>query len=100
MAQPGSVVGLGDMNDVAGPGRDRPASSSKIGDSISQRVSTWKIFSGSGKSLGIHRGRKGPLNAYSRDKMRALEQVGGACWRCKVIRRKVSLGGGGGGGAR
>jgi len=82
-----AAVGVGLDSRAVPHGRDRPAS--RIGDSISQRVSTWKIFSGTSKSLGIHRGRKGPLNTYSRDKMRALEQVGGACWRCKVIRRKV-----------
>jgi hypothetical protein len=35
-------------------------------------------------------GRRGPLSENGRRDMRALESAGGACWRCKVLRRKVS----------
>ncbi|SPQ19217.1 143b7d88-b383-4f81-9582-5c0a231d0648 [Thermothielavioides terrestris] len=33
-------------------------------------------------------GRRGPLSENGRRDMRALEGAGGACWRCKVLRRK------------
>jgi hypothetical protein len=35
-------------------------------------------------------GRRGPLSENGRRAMKALEGAGGACWRCKVLRRKVS----------
>ncbi|KAK3311068.1 uncharacterized protein B0T15DRAFT_386282 [Chaetomium strumarium] len=33
-------------------------------------------------------GRRGPLSENGRRAMKALEGAGGACWRCKVLRRK------------
>ncbi|AEO65531.1 uncharacterized protein THITE_2112620 [Thermothielavioides terrestris NRRL 8126] len=38
-------------------------------------------------------GRRGPLSENGRRDMRALEGAGGACWRCKVLRRKCDPGG-------
>ncbi len=61
-----------------------PSRSERIHDSITKHVSTLKTSIGKG-------GRRGPLSENGRRDMRALEAVGGACWRCKVLRRKVSL---------
>ena len=62
----------------------RPSRSERITDSISKHVSTLKTSIAKG-------GRRGPLTENGRRDMRALEAAGGACWRCKVLRRKVSL---------
>ena len=61
----------------------RPSRSERITDSISKHVSTLKTSIAKG-------GRRGPLTETGRRDMRALEAAGGACWRCKVLRRKVS----------
>ena len=61
----------------------RPSRSERITDSISKHVSTLKTSIAKG-------GRRGPLTENGRRDMRALEAAGGACWRCKVLRRKVS----------
>lgn len=63
----------------------RPSRSERITDSISKHVSTLKTSISKG-------GRRGPLTENGRRDMRALEAAGGACWRCKVLRRKVSVG--------
>lgn len=60
-----------------------PSRSERISDSISKHVSTLKTSISKG-------GRRGPLTENGRRDMRALEAVGGACWRCKVLRRKVT----------
>ncbi|KAJ4290070.1 hypothetical protein N0V88_006575 [Collariella sp. IMI 366227] len=57
----------------------------RISDSISKHVSTLKTSIAKG-------GRRGPLTENGRRDMRALEGAGGACWRCKVLRRKCDLG--------
>lgn len=63
----------------------RLSRSQRISDSISRHVSTWKT------SISKNGGRKGPLTEDGRRDMKVLEGAGGACWRCKVLRRKVSL---------
>ncbi|KAK4153147.1 hypothetical protein C8A00DRAFT_15600 [Chaetomidium leptoderma] len=63
----------------------RPSRSERISDSISKHVSTLKTSIAKG-------GRRGPLTENGRRDMRALEAVGGACWRCKVLRRKCDPG--------
>jgi hypothetical protein len=62
----------------------RPSRGERISDSISKHVSTIKT------SIVAKGGRRGPLTENGRRDMRALEAAGGACWRCKVLRRKVS----------
>ncbi len=62
----------------------RPSRSERITDSISKHVSTLKTSIAKG-------GRRGPLTENGRRDMKALEAAGGACWRCKVLRRKVRL---------
>jgi hypothetical protein len=62
----------------------RLSRSERITDSISKHVSTLKTSIAKG-------GRRGPLTETGRRDMRALEAAGGACWRCKVLRRKVSF---------
>lgn len=62
-----------------------PSRSERISASISQHVSTLKTSISKG-------GRRGPLSENGRRDMKALEGAGGACWRCKVLRRKVSSG--------
>ncbi|KAL2024247.1 hypothetical protein VTK56DRAFT_9403 [Thermocarpiscus australiensis] len=62
-----------------------PSRSERISDSISKHVSTLKRSISKG-------GRRGPLSENGRRDMRALEGAGGACWRCKVLRRKCDLG--------
>ncbi|KAL2259342.1 hypothetical protein VTK26DRAFT_7009 [Humicola hyalothermophila] len=62
-----------------------PSRSERISDSISKHVSTFKTSISKG-------GRRGPLTENGRRDMRALEAVGGACWRCKVLRRKCDPG--------
>jgi len=61
----------------------RPSRSQRISDSISKHVSTWKT------SMSKGGGRRGPLTEDGRRDMKVLEGAGGACWRCKVLRRKV-----------
>jgi hypothetical protein len=61
-----------------------PSRSERISDSISKHVSTLKTSISKG-------GRRGPLSENGRRDMRALEGAGGACWRCKVLRRKVNF---------
>ncbi|KAK5656447.1 hypothetical protein OQA88_4829 [Cercophora sp. LCS_1] len=58
----------------------------RITDSISRHVSTWKT------SISKNGGRKGPLTEDGRRDMKVLEGAGGACWRCKVLRRKCDPG--------
>lgn len=60
----------------------RPSRGERISDSISKHVSTLSSIAKGG--------RRGPLSEKGRLEMRALEAAGGACWRCKVLRRKVS----------
>lgn len=36
-------------------------------------------------------GRRGPLSDWARAGMNALKEVGGACWRCKFLRKTVSM---------
>lgn len=62
----------------------RPSRSQRISDSISKHVSTWRT------SMAKSGGRRGPLTEDGRRDMRVLEGAGGACWRCKVLRRKVT----------
>ncbi|KAL1835958.1 hypothetical protein VTJ49DRAFT_5762 [Mycothermus thermophilus] len=57
----------------------------RIHDSISKHVTTLKSSISKG-------GRRGPLTENGRRDMRALEAAGGACWRCKVLRRKCDPG--------
>ncbi|CAK7272065.1 hypothetical protein SEPCBS57363_004942 [Sporothrix epigloea] len=60
--------------------------------SLSDRLSnSWSIFH-SGISSRRPRGRRGPLSAKSRKDIRDLEWAGGACWRCKILRRKCDSG--------
>ncbi|KAK0628348.1 hypothetical protein B0T17DRAFT_522502 [Bombardia bombarda] len=63
----------------------QPSRGQRIGHSISKHVSTWKTSIAKG-------GRRGPLSENSRRDMKVLEGVGGACWRCKVLRRKCDSG--------
>ena len=63
----------------------RPSRSQRISDSITRHVSTWKSSMSKGGG-----GRRGPLTEDGRRDMKVLEVAGGACWRCKVLRRKVS----------
>jgi len=62
----------------------RQSRSQRISDSIIKHVSTWKT------SMSKGGGRRGPLTEDGRRDMKVLEGAGGACWRCKVLRRKVS----------
>ncbi|KAK3330734.1 hypothetical protein B0H66DRAFT_587054 [Apodospora peruviana] len=63
----------------------QPSRSERIGRSISKHVSTWKTSIAKG-------GRRGPLTSDGRRDMKALEAAGGACWRCKVLKRKCDPG--------
>jgi len=60
----------------------------QVGQSISNRISSWNFFH-SGISSRRPRGRRGPLSEKSRKEIRVLEGAGGACWRCRILRRKV-----------
>jgi len=60
----------------------QPSRSQRISDSIKEHVSTLKTSISKG-------GRKGPLPENGRRDMKALGGAGGACWRCKFLRRKV-----------
>ncbi|KAL2160967.1 hypothetical protein VTH06DRAFT_8679 [Thermothelomyces fergusii] len=71
---------------VSQPLMRRPSRSERISDSISKHVSTIKT------SISKSGGRRGPLTETGRRDMRALEAAGGACWRCKVLRRKCDPG--------
>ncbi|OAA57505.1 c2h2 finger domain containing protein [Niveomyces insectorum RCEF 264] len=67
---------------------DRSEDSPSLGDRLS---SSWNIFH-SGISSRRPRGRRGPLSAKSRKDIKDLEWAGGACWRCKILRRKCDPG--------
>ncbi|KAK3372670.1 hypothetical protein B0H63DRAFT_497059 [Podospora didyma] len=60
----------------------QPSRSRRLGESISKH---WNASIAKG-------GRRGPLSETSRLAMKALEEAGGACWRCKVLRRKCDPG--------
>ncbi|EPE07124.1 zinc c2h2 finger domain containing protein [Ophiostoma piceae UAMH 11346] len=62
--------------------------SPSLGDRLS---SSWNIFH-HGISSRRPRGRRGPLSAKSRKDIKDLEWAGGACWRCKILRRKCDPG--------
>lgn len=61
----------------------QPSRSERLGRSISKHVSGWKTTVSKG-------GRRGPLTQDGRRDMKVLEGAGGACWRCKVLKRKVN----------
>ncbi|KAM7195931.1 hypothetical protein V8F20_007296 [Naviculisporaceae sp. PSN 640] len=63
----------------------QPSRSERIGRSISKHVSGW------GKTVAKG-GRRGPLTQDGRRDMKLLEEAGGACWRCRVLRRKCDAG--------
>lgn len=67
---------------------EESADSPSLGDRLS---SSWSIFH-SGISSRRPRGRRGPLSAKSRKDIKDLEWAGGACWRCKILRRKCDPG--------
>ena len=60
----------------------------QVGQSIGNRISSWNFFH-SGISSRRPRGRRGPLSEKSRKEIKVLEGAGGACWRCRILRRKV-----------
>ncbi len=60
----------------------------QVSHPLSRRISSWNIFH-SGIASRRPRGRRGPLSAKSRSEIKVLEGVGGACWRCRILRRKV-----------
>ena len=35
--------------------------------------------------------RRGPLKEGSREEMRVLKSEGGACWRCKILKKQVGI---------
>ncbi len=57
---------------------------------LSYRISSWNIFH-AGIASRRPRGRRGPLSAKSRSEIKVLEGAGGACWRCRILRRKVRV---------
>ncbi|KAM7213541.1 Fez family zinc finger protein 2 [Rhypophila decipiens] len=62
----------------------QPSRSERIGRSISKHLSAgWKTTVAKG-------GRRGPLTLEGRRDMKVLEGAGGACWRCKVLKRKCT----------
>ena len=67
---------------------DKAQDTPSLGDRLS---SSWSIFH-SGISSRRPRGRRGPLSAKSRKDIKDLEWAGGACWRCKILRRKCDPG--------
>ncbi|CAK7222074.1 hypothetical protein SBRCBS47491_004746 [Sporothrix bragantina] len=67
---------------------DKAQDTPSLGDRLS---SSWNIFH-SGISSRRPRGRRGPLSAKSRKDIKDLEWAGGACWRCKILRRKCDPG--------
>lgn len=78
------LSGQGFLGDEDKPHQDTPS----LGDRLS---SSWSIFH-SGISSRRPRGRRGPLSAKSRKDIKDLEWAGGACWRCKILRRKCDPG--------
>ncbi|KAL1890239.1 hypothetical protein Sste5346_008393 [Sporothrix stenoceras] len=78
------LSGQGFPGDDDKPHQDTPS----LGDRLS---SSWSIFH-SGISSRRPRGRRGPLSAKSRKDIKDLEWAGGACWRCKILRRKCDPG--------
>lgn len=43
------------------------------------------------KSAGGSVGRRGPLKEGGREGMRILKNKGGACWRCKILKKQVGV---------
>jgi hypothetical protein len=43
------------------------------------------------KSAGGSVGRRGPLKEGGREGMRILKRGGGACWRCKILKKQVGV---------
>jgi hypothetical protein len=48
------------------------------------------IGSAASSASSFSSGRRGPLGTLARASMKALKAVGGACWRCKILRKIVS----------
>ena len=48
------------------------------------------IGSAASSATSFSSGRRGPLGTLARVGMKALKAVGGACWRCKILRKVVS----------
>jgi hypothetical protein len=75
------------------------SSQSTRGHRISKSFSRKSSASGRANSMGSaassaglssSSGRQGPLDSLARAGMRALKAIGGACWRCKILRKVVS----------
>lgn len=43
------------------------------------------------ESAGGRVGRRGPLKEGGREGMRILKRGGGACWRCKILKKQVGV---------
>jgi hypothetical protein len=43
-----------------------------------------------GSEISVSSGRRGPLNKATRATMKAVKMIG-ACWRCKILRKPVSI---------
>ncbi len=83
-----AVSALGLSHGLIGDDDKNNGDTPSLGDRLS---SSWSIFH-SGISSRRPRGRRGPLSAKSRKDIKDLEWAGGACWRCKILRRKCDPG--------
>ena len=57
----------------------------------SKNVSPFGVFVLEGQKRKHVVGRRGPLTDDAREKAKLLKSKGGACWRCKVLKKQVSL---------
>ena len=57
----------------------------------SKNVSPFGVFVLEGQKHKFVAGRRGPLTDDARKKAKLLKSKGGACWRCKVLKKQVSL---------
>ena len=56
----------------------------------SENVSPFGVFVLEGQKHKHVAGRRGPLKDGAREKAKLLKSKGGACWRCKVLKKQVS----------
>lgn len=46
---------------------------------------------GNGGPVKRKPGRRGPLSDSTREGVEKIKQEGGACWRCKILKKPVSI---------
>lgn len=68
----------------------RSSNSSMYSAGMGEQVFDSNQTRSSSRASSGRSGRTGPLSKLARAGMRAIKAIGGACWRCKILGKKVS----------